>query len=241
MNNWGNYWDLAQWLVVNHGLDHRLDFRLKPDEVDKLPFSEFAQYGLIYNQSEITTWGMGTRSIEVTLYAPDEELPLSAWLDMLGALALNIGVLDEAETTRPANTIGFKKLSPIAIIPTRAHETDAGLDLYAAAYAEIEVGETAAISTDIAVDIPPGYYGQICTRSSMAKQGLFVVGGVIDSGYTGEIKVLIHNTGDPVYCADPGDKIAQLVILPIHTGMPVEVQEIKDTSRGDAGFGSTGK
>ena len=131
-----------------------------------------------------------------------------------------------------------------ATAPTRAHDTDAGLDLYALHPANIPPGGRELISTGVHVSIPPGYMGMICPRSGLAhKHGLTVLNapGIIDAGYTGEIKVNLHNTGDEVYWAETGARIAQLVITPIPDAHLVQVDTLGTTGRGDNGHGSTGK
>lgn len=131
-----------------------------------------------------------------------------------------------------------------AIAPTRAHDTDAGLDLYACRPANIPPGGRELISTGVHVAIPPGYVGLICPRSGLAhKAGLTVLNapGIIDAGYTGEIKVNLHNTGDALQHVDAGDRIAQLVITPIADAQLEQVDTLGTTERGDNGHGSTGQ
>ena len=143
-------------------------------------------------------------------------------------------------------TIKIKKLNDNATIPTRSHSTDAGLDLYAS---ESEwVDEGTLISTGIAVDIPPGFEGTIRPRSGLtSRTGLRVQLGTVDSGYTGELKVIadyIPNDvdGDQTYTVYAGDKIAQLVLSPIETPVVEVVDEFdSESERGENGFGSTGK
>ena len=131
-----------------------------------------------------------------------------------------------------------------ATAPTRAHSADAGLDLYSLQSATIPPGGRELISTGVHVAIPPGYVGLICPRSGLAhKQGLTVLNapGIIDAGYTGEIKVNLYNTGDEVYWAETGTRIAQLVITPIPDAHLVQVDTLDATERGDNGHGSTGQ
>ena len=143
-------------------------------------------------------------------------------------------------------TIKIKKLNDNATIPTRSHSTDAGLDLYASE--SVWVDEGTIISTDIAVDIPPGFEGTIRPRSGLtSRTGLRVQLGTVDSGYIGEIKVIadyIPNEidGDQTYAVSTGDKIAQLVLSPIETPVVEVVDEFdSESDRGENGFGSTGK
>ena len=117
-----------------------------------------------------------------------------------------------------------------ATAPTRAHDTDAGLDLYSSRGCPINPGERRLVSTGVHVAIPPGYVGMICPRSGLAhKHGLTVLNapGIIDAGYTGEIKVNLYNAGDEVYWAEAGTRVAQLVITPIPDAHLVQV----DTDR----------
>jgi dUTP pyrophosphatase len=131
------------------------------------------------------------------------------------------------------------------MLPSRAHDGDAGLDLYAAEHATIEPGERATVATGIAVEIPPGHAGFVLPRSGLAaRHGIALVNapGLIDSGYRGEIKVLLLNTdrNDP-FEVSPGDRIAQLVLSPVADADPVEVTELEMSTRGAGGFGSSGR
>ena len=131
-----------------------------------------------------------------------------------------------------------------AAAPTRAHDTDAGLDLYSSRGCPINPGERRLVSTGVHVSIPPGYVGLICPRSGLAhKHGLTVLNapGIIDAGYTGEIKVNLHNTDSRPQHVDAGDRIAQLVITPIADANLVQVDSLDTTERGDNGHGSTGQ
>jgi len=137
------------------------------------------------------------------------------------------------------------KLREDATLPTRAHEGDAGLDLYACEAAHIGPGERWSVGTGVAVEIPDGHAGLVLPRSGLAKQhGIALVNapGLIDSGYRGELRVLLLNT-DPAetFRVEPGDRIAQLVIAPIALAEPVETEGLAETARGDGGFGSSGR
>lgn len=130
-------------------------------------------------------------------------------------------------------------------LPTRAHEGDAGLDLYAAEAARLGPGERASVGTGLAVAIPSGYAGLVLPRSGLAKRhGITLPNapGLIDAGYRGELRVLLLNA-DPMEPFDvaPGDRIAQLVVTPLADAEPVEVTSLDETSRGLAGFGSSGR
>jgi dUTP pyrophosphatase len=137
-----------------------------------------------------------------------------------------------------------QRLDPRAILPTRAHPGDAGLDLHALEPAELEPGERASIPTGIAVAIPEGYAGLVLPRSGLAaRHGISLVNapGLIDAGYRGEIRVLLVNT-DPSrsWTLQAGERIAQLVISPVVLPDLEEVTELSSTSRGVGGFGSSG-
>lgn len=125
--------------------------------------------------------------------------------------------------------------------PRRAHETDAGFDLFAVAHIDIEPGERALIPTATYVAIPTRHVGLIKDRSSMAVRGAHVLAGVIDEGYRGEVKVLILNVGDKTIEIDAGDKIAQMLIMPVAYPDMVRVKTLPPADRGSAGFGSTGR
>jgi dUTP pyrophosphatase len=137
------------------------------------------------------------------------------------------------------------KLEEGAVVPSRAHEGDAGLDLHACEAAHIGPGERWSVGTGIAVEIPDRHAGLVLPRSGLAKKhGIALVNapGLIDSGYRGEVRVLLLNT-DPaeIFRVAPGDRIAQLVIVPIALATPVEAQALTDSARGDGGFGSSGR
>lgn len=137
------------------------------------------------------------------------------------------------------------KLHEDATLPTRAHEGDAGLDLYAREAAHIGPGERWSVGTGVAVEIPEGHAGLVLPRSGLAKKhGIALVNapGLIDSGYRGELRVLLLNT-DPaeIFKVEPGDRIAQLVIAPIALAEPVETEALAESTRGDGGFGSSGR
>jgi dUTP pyrophosphatase len=139
----------------------------------------------------------------------------------------------------------FARLSEAAVLPTRANEGDAGLDLYAAEPAHIGPGERWSVRTGVAVEIPDGHAGLVLPRSGLArKHGISLVNspGLIDSGYRGELTVLMLNT-DPaeVYRVEPGDRIAQLVVVAVAGVEPIEAEELSESARGEGGFGSSGR
>jgi dUTP pyrophosphatase len=140
----------------------------------------------------------------------------------------------------------FQRLSEAARLPTRAHEGDAGLDLYAAeAVTVAPAGGRTDVGTGVAVEIPPGHAGLVLPRSGSArKHGITLTNapGLIDAGYRGELRVLILNT-DPTEAFEisPGERIAQLVVVAVALGEPVEVDELGESERGEGGFGSSGR
>lgn len=142
--------------------------------------------------------------------------------------------------------IKIKKLSDLAIIPERGSEYSAGVDLHAAISESIYISphETIKIPTGLAMELPEGTFGAIFARSGLAtKEGLAPATkvSVIDSDYRGEIGVPLHNDSNMSRLINPGERIAQLVLLPY---VPIEFKEVyklSDTDRGFGGFGSTGK
>lgn len=136
----------------------------------------------------------------------------------------------------------FKKLHKDAILPTRAKEGDAGLDIYALRDEIIPSFDRQVFDTGIAVEIPYGYEGQIRPRSGLAfKNKLDGFIGTIDAGYRGEIKVILYNTSSKAYRVKKGERIAQLVINKIELAQPEWAEELSDSERGEDGFGSSGK
>lgn len=144
------------------------------------------------------------------------------------------------------HTVSVKKLRQNAVLPTYGSAEAAGADLYACldVPVTIDAGETLLIPTGLALEVPKGYAGLICARSSLGtKRGLAPANkvGVIDSDYRGEIGVVLHNHGKVAQTIQPGERIAQLLITPVLTPAYEEVTELTDTQRGAGGFGSTGK
>ena len=137
------------------------------------------------------------------------------------------------------------KLNEAAVIPTRGHPGDAGLDLYSVEPAHLGPGERWSVGTGIAVEIPEGHAGLVLPRSGLAREhGIALVNspGLIDAGYRGEVRVLLLNT-DPAETVriEAGARIAQLVVTPVAIADPVEATALGESSRGDGGFGSTGR
>lgn len=133
------------------------------------------------------------------------------------------------------------KLDPGAYMPERAHEADAGYDLRSPIRDRLYAGEALTIDTGVHVAIPVGYAGFLKSKSGLNVKHDIVGEGVIDSGYTGSIRVKLYNHGRESYVIEKGDKISQLVILPIYTPDLELVSDLDETERGDGGFGSTGR
>jgi dUTP pyrophosphatase len=136
------------------------------------------------------------------------------------------------------------RLDERAVLPTRAHAGDAGLDLYALEPGVLEPGQRASVATGVAVEIPPGHAGLVLPRSGLAaRHGISVVNapGLIDSGYRGELRVLLLNT-DREQCFEiaAGARIAQLVLVSVALPEVMEVATLGDSERGSGGFGSSG-
>jgi dUTP pyrophosphatase len=138
----------------------------------------------------------------------------------------------------------IRRLDPRAVLPERAYPGDAGLDLCALDPVSLAPGERAAVRTGLAVEIPDGQAGLVLPRSGLARRhGVALVNapGLIDSGYRGEIQVLLLNTdrGEPVVL-QAGDRIAQLVLVRVESPAWEEVAELRESVRGTGGFGSSG-
>ena len=142
--------------------------------------------------------------------------------------------------------VNIKKLNENAVIPTYGSDFAAGADLYACNTEKIVIPahKTVLVPTGVAMEIPEGYWGGIFARSGLsAKEGLRPANcvGVVDADYRGPVCVALHNDGEVVRTVTPGQKIAQLVVVPFLTVEFDEVEELSDTVRGVGGFGSTGK
>jgi dUTP pyrophosphatase len=141
-------------------------------------------------------------------------------------------------------SLRVSRLDPRAVLPTRAYDGDAGLDLYALEAATLGPGERAAVPTGIAVEIPAGHAGLVLARSGLAaRHGIALVNapGLIDSGYRGEIRVLLLNTDrTATYDVGAGDRIAQLLLVRYEAPELVEVEELAESERAGGGFGSSG-
>lgn len=133
------------------------------------------------------------------------------------------------------------KLDDGAKIPTRAHDWDGGLDLYARETQIVPAGKSTKFDTGVHIELPVGTVGFLKSKSGLNVKHGITNEGVIDAGYTGSIVVKLYNNSEEDYTVKEGDKISQLVILPIYTPVPVLVDDLEETERGDGGFGSTGR
>jgi dUTP pyrophosphatase len=163
------------------------------------------------------------------------------------------GAVKEFLETKVADLpIKVKKLHEDSKLPVRAHSTDAGIDLFTYEDFTLEMLERKLVGTGVAIQIPEGHVGFIKEKSGLANKGLEVKGGVIDSSYIGEIKVIVKNpkgfawkdgkrngVGEKM-SFKKGEKIAQMVIIPVNLGEVIQVGELDESDRGESGFGSTG-
>jgi dUTP pyrophosphatase len=144
------------------------------------------------------------------------------------------------QTHKSKLQLKIQRVSRTAKLPTRARQGDAGLDLYSDDNYTLFPGDITGIKTGIKMRIPEGYVGLIWDKSGLAKQGIHAVGGVIDSGYRGEIIVLAKNLSNDIFNISKGQKIAQILIQKIETPVIVEDEINDETERGANGFGSSG-
>lgn len=135
-------------------------------------------------------------------------------------------------------------LKPRAIAPTKAHESDAGYDLYVPDGEDwlIEGHGAITIDTGVSMAIPEGYTGLVRSRSGLAfRNGIMTVEGTVDAGYTGTIAVMLYNLTGKDYVFSPGERMSQIVIVPIANATLVQADELPETERGANGFGSSGR
>ena len=140
-------------------------------------------------------------------------------------------------------TLRFRKVHPDAVLPSYAHPSDAGMDVRSVEDLTIAPGKRALVHTGLVMLLPPKYEAQVRPRSGLAlKSGVTVLNtpGTIDSGYRGEVGVILANFGEADFQVKKGDKIAQIVIAPVTQPEIVETTEVDETDRGSGGFGSTG-
>jgi dUTP pyrophosphatase len=150
-----------------------------------------------------------------------------------------------SEAPNPREILAVRRLHPDAAVPARAHPWDAGLDLVAVASVTLDPGARGVVATGIAIAVPVGWAGLVVPRSGLARrQGITLTNspGVIDAGYRGEVKVLVINHDTTAHTIAAGERIAQLVLIPVLIAPVVEVTELPDSDgRGGSGFGSTGR
>ncbi len=137
--------------------------------------------------------------------------------------------------------IKVKRIQKDARLPQYSHRGDAGLDLFSSIDCVLEDGQILAVPTGIQVAIPQGFVGLIWDKSGLSLQGVHRLAGVIDSGYRGEVKVVMANLRNKPFVIEKGMKVAQMLIQPVEEIKVVESDTLKETSRGERGFGSTGK
>ncbi|MBU2496772.1 MAG: dUTP diphosphatase [Nanoarchaeota archaeon] len=139
--------------------------------------------------------------------------------------------------------IKIKKIVEYAILPKRAYEYDAGFDLYSSEENILKPNERKLVKTGIAIEMPLNYHAEIRPRSGLAiKHGITVLNApaTIDSGYRGEIQVILINHSDEEFLVNKGERIAQLLFSKVDSIAFEEVEELSDTTRGEKGFGSSG-
>ncbi len=139
-------------------------------------------------------------------------------------------------------TIKFQKLSKDAILPTYAHPGDSGMDLRCLESKTLKPGERYCFKIGLAMQLPSGYVGLVWDRSGLAvKEGLTCLAGVIDSGYRGEICIVLLNTSKKPVKVEKGERIAQLLVQPVIQAKIKETKNLSKTARGKGGFGASGK
>ncbi len=136
----------------------------------------------------------------------------------------------------------IRRLDEGAVLPSRAYAGDAGMDLASCAAAELPPGGRVTVGTGLAIAVPEGFAGLVLPRSGLAsKHGIGVLNapGLIDSGYRGEVRIILYNPGRETFRVEPGMRIAQLVLVAVENARLLEVDELPDSERGDRGFGSS--
>ena len=137
--------------------------------------------------------------------------------------------------------VKVKKLHPSAMLPDRAHPTDAGADLFSLEAMEIPPQSAVKARTGLAIALPEGTAGIVWGKSSLESQGLIVTAGLVDEGYRGEVLVCLFNLTKETKNLAKGQKMAQLLVMPVYYATFDAVEELEDSHRGAGGFGSTGK
>ena len=138
-------------------------------------------------------------------------------------------------------TVRIKKLNEEAKLPEYAHQGDAGMDVFGLEEVVLQPGERAIVPTGVAMAVPEGHVALVWDKSGRAvKEGLTTMAGVIDSGYRGEVGIVMLNTSQEAVTIEKHQKVAQILIQPVVSPQLQEVEDLDDTSRGEGGFGSTG-
>jgi dUTP pyrophosphatase len=135
----------------------------------------------------------------------------------------------------------IQRIHKDAKLPLYQHKGDAGLDIFSSIDCVLEAGEVKPVPTGIRMAVPDGYAGLVWDKSGISLRGVHRLAGVIDSGYRGEVRVVMVNLGNEAFVIEKGMKIAQLLVQPVTEMKVVETEELEITSRGEEGFGSTGK
>ncbi len=148
--------------------------------------------------------------------------------------------MDQKVEVTSDNVVFYENCNDVKC-PTRGTQYSACWDVFANKYTDIEPKKTVAVSTGLKISLPPKTMAQLHTRSSMAIKGITVEGGIIDSDYRGEIKVVLCNRSDENFIIHAGDRIAQMDIRQLCDIRFIPVMRLTDTDRGDGGFGSTGR
>ncbi len=177
-----------------------------------------------------------------TLVAAEADGPIRESTLLALAKALGVTVRELCEPCSADETHFLVFLDKGAMMPTKAHEDDAGFDLFSPKPDIVPRRGSTVIDTGVHIAIPKGYAGLLVSKSGLSTRHDLISDGLIDSGYTGSIRVKLYNLGDVSYMLDRGDKISQLVIIPIGEPDLIETTEpLPETDRGANGFGSSGK
>ena len=216
--------------------------KLRFAEVEDRITREFGDSDTMDFLEYLKTQGVENRLRQVRQDSLEESIEFL--VNECGELQKEVNEYRQQEETK--SILNFKKLSPTAITPTKAHTTDAGFDLFSDEDVILKYGETTAILTNIAIELPEGHVADVRPRSGLTlNTGLRVHYGTVDSGYRNGIGIICENGDHGALCnrtvrIKKGQKIAQLVILPIPEITLQEVTELSDSDRGINGFGSTG-
>ncbi len=135
----------------------------------------------------------------------------------------------------------IQRIHEDAKLPLYQHKGDAGLDIFSSIDCVLKAGEVKPVPTGIRMAVPDGHVGLVWDKSGISLRGIHRLAGVIDSGYRGEVRVVMVNLGNEAFVIEKGMKIAQLLVQPVTEVKVVETEELETSSRGEAGFGSTGK